>query len=129
MPDSVIKVLAVSAVGSALYLVIRRDSRDTALLLTLSVAIFIFVLGLNMAGAVTEYIRRLGDSARLPRAAVSVVLKEVGISVLTKLSSDICREAGQLSAASGAEFVGAVAAVYIALPLFETVITTVESLL
>jgi stage III sporulation protein AD len=129
MPDGVIKVLAVSAVGSALYLVIKRDSRDTALLLTLTVAIFMFTLGLNMAGAVVGYINRLGESARLSNAAVSVVLKEVGVSVLTRLSSDICREAGQLSAASGAEFVGAVAAVYIALPLFETVITMIESLL
>ncbi|MDR2421502.1 MAG: stage III sporulation AC/AD family protein [Oscillospiraceae bacterium] len=129
MPGSIVKVLAVSAVGSALYLVIKRDSRDTALMLTLSVAVFIFTLGLNMAGSVARYIGKLGESARLPDAAITVVLKEIGVSVLTRLSSDICREAGQLSAASGAEFVGAVAAVYIALPLFETVITTIESLI
>jgi stage III sporulation protein AD len=129
MPDSVIKVLAISAVGSALYLVIRRDSRDMALLLTLAVTAFIVLLGLNMADAVVKFVNRLGESARLQGAAVSIVLKEVGISILARLSSDICREAGQVSAASGAEFVGAVAALYVALPLFETVVSMIESLI
>jgi stage III sporulation protein AD len=128
MPENVIKVLAVSAVGSALYLAIRRDSRDMALLLTLCVSAFMLFLGLGMAGAVVSFVNRLGDSALLQGAAVSIVLKEVGVSVLTRLSSDICREAGQPSAASAAEFVGAVASVYIALPLFETVMTMIENI-
>ncbi|MDR1299650.1 MAG: stage III sporulation AC/AD family protein [Oscillospiraceae bacterium] len=129
MPDSIIKVLAVSAVGSALYLVIRRDSRDMALLLTLSVTAFMLLLGLNMAGAVIRFVNRLGDSAGLQGAAVSIVLKEIGISIVSRVSSDICREAGQVSAASSAEFVGAIAALYVALPLFETVVSMIESLI
>jgi stage III sporulation protein AD len=129
MPDSIIKVLAISAVSSALYLVIRRDSRDMALLLTLSVSAFMLLLGLNMAGAVVRFVNHLGESAGLQSAAVSIVLKEVGISIVARLASDICREAGQVSAASGAEFVGAIAALYVALPLFETVISMIESLI
>jgi stage III sporulation protein AD len=82
-----------------------------------------------MAGAVVGYVRELGGSAGISGPAVSIVLKEVGVSVVTRLAAAICRESGQSAAASGAEFVGAVTAVYIALPLFKTVMSMIENLL
>jgi stage III sporulation protein AD len=79
--------------------------------------------------AVLSFIRSLSETAGISPAVLSIILKTVGISIVTKLSSDICRDAGQASLSSGVEFAGAVTAIYVALPLFRAVINMINSLI
>jgi stage III sporulation protein AD len=70
----------------------------------------------------------VADAAQISPVVLAIVFKAVGISIVTKLSSDVCRDAGQSSVASGIELAGAFAALYIALPLFKTVMDMIKSL-
>ena len=110
--DILVKLLAVAVTGSVLGLVIKKNSPEMALMLTVALAIFTVVL-----------------SAQIISEILAFVLKTVGVAIVTKISADICRDAGQASVASSVEFAGSAVAVYAALPLFKTVVSMIDSLL
>jgi len=124
-----IKIAAVAVAGAILGLVIRKNSPEMALMLTISLALTALYLAFDTIRSVTEFVSDLADAAQISPAVLTVVFKAVGISVVTKLSSDVCRDAGQSSVASGIELAGAFAALYIALPLFKTVMDMIRSLI
>jgi stage III sporulation protein AD len=123
-----IKVAAVAIAGAVLGLVIKKNSPDMSLMLTISLALIALYLAFDTITGIMDFIRSLAESTRMSPVVLSVVFKTVGISIVTKVSSDVCRDAGQTSVASGVELVGAFTALYLALPLFETVIGMIESL-
>lgn len=123
-----IKIAAVAVAGAILGLVIRKNSPEMALMLTISLALTALYLAFDTIKSVTDFVSSLADAAQISPAVLSVVFKAVGISVVTKLSSDVCRDAGQSSVASGIELAGAFAALHVALPLFKTVMDMVRSL-
>jgi stage III sporulation protein AD len=115
--------------GTVLSLVIKKNSPEMALMLTISMALIALVLAFDTIREITAFIRSLADAAKISPAVLTVVIKTVGISIVTKLSADVCRDAGQSSVASGIELAGAFAALYISLPLFKTVMSMIESLI
>jgi stage III sporulation protein AD len=123
-----IKVAAIAVAGAVLGLVIKKNSPDMALMLTISLALIALYLAFDTIKGVTDFITSLADAAQISPAVLTVVLKAVGISIVTKLSSDVCRDAGQSSVASGIELTGSFAALYIALPLFKTVMDMIKTL-
>ncbi|MEL4106213.1 stage III sporulation AC/AD family protein [Oscillospiraceae bacterium WX1] len=123
-----IKVAAIAVAGTVLALVIRKNSPELALMLTVSLALVALYLAFDTIKSVTDFVLSLSDMALISPAVLSIVFKAVGISIITKLSADVCRDAGQSSVASGVELAGSFAALYLALPLFETVITMIQSL-
>lgn len=123
-----IKVAAVAVAGTVLSLVIKKNSPEMALMLTISLALIALYLAFDTIKEVTQFIASLADMAQISPAVLTVVIKAVGISVVSKLSSDVCRDAGQTSVASGVELVGVFAALYISLPLFKTVLNMIGSL-
>jgi stage III sporulation protein AD len=123
------KVLAAALAGSALGLVVRKNNPEASLLVSAAASIFAMYMSFEVLSGVIGFIKLIAGEAGIPSATLSVVLKTAGISVITKLIADVCRDAGQASAASGVEFMGAVTAVYIALPLFRTALDMILALL
>lgn len=127
--DVLIKIAAVAIAGSVLGLVIKKSSPEMAILLTIALSVFSLVIAYSVIRDVLDFIKAVSESAEIAPSILSVVLKTVGISVIAKIASDVCKDAGQSSVASGVELAGAIAAIYIALPLFETVLKMINSLL
>ena len=123
-----IKVAAVAVTGAVLGLVIKKNSPEMAIMLTISLALLALFLAFDTIRSVTDFIKSLANAAQISPAVLTVVFKAVGISIITKLSADVCRDAGQSSVASGIELTGAFAALYIALPLFKTVMDMIGAL-
>lgn len=125
--ELLIKAAAIAAVGVVLTLVLKKNSPETAILMTLALCCLLLYLTLDVLGNITDFITELSDFAGVTSAAISVVLKTVGIAIVTKLVSSVCSDAGQSSVASALEIVGAAAALYVALPLMKSVFEMINS--
>jgi stage III sporulation protein AD len=121
--------MAAAVVGSALGLLLKRDRPDVSLALGIAVAVFALFLSFEVLSDLLDFLREVAGSAGIPNATLGVVLKTAGVSVVAKFTADVCRESDKASAASAVEFIGAVTAVYISLPLFKTVLSMLEGLL
>ena len=90
-------------------------------MLAIAASLLILLIGVQVASTILDFARVLQHAAALSPALLMPVFQTVGVSILTKLSADVCRDAGQGAIAGAVELAGAVIAIYIALPLMQTV--------
>ncbi len=122
--------LAALAVAAALCaLVVRRSAREVGLVLALAAGALILVQALGAVADIRRLMEELGERAGLSPAVLAVVLKTVGIAVLTRISAEVCRDAGEGGIAASVETAGAVLALSAALPLMRAVVETIGGLL
>lgn len=127
--ELIVKVIAVGIIGAVLCLVIGKRVPELALCLAICAGVVILCYAMGVLSGVVDFIQEIVASAGLSSAIINPVLKTAAISILTKLVSDICKDAGQSAIASSVEFAGVAAAIYVALPLMKTVFSMIEELL
>lgn len=119
--DIVIRVAIAGIVGSVLSLMLQKGAPEIGLVLAIAASLLILLIGVQVASTILDFARVLQHAAALSPALLMPVFQTVGVSILTKLSADVCRDAGQGAIAGAVELAGAVIAIYIALPLMQTV--------
>ena len=127
--DILIRAVILGLVGSTLCLVIKKNSPELGLVLALSIALLVVGLGMELISTILDFVEVLQDAAGLSPALLAPVVKTVGIGIITRIAADICKDAGQGAIASTVELAGTVAALYIALPLMQTVFRMIGGLL
>lgn len=125
--DELFKISAAAVAAAMAALVIKRGSAEMSLALTLAALGCCCVLLLGLMRPSVERIRQLISSSKLPPAIFSPVLKCVGIGIVSRIASDICRDGGQAALASAVELAGAAGAVLAALPLMSTLLEMMGS--
>lgn len=115
--ELVIKISALAIIGAIIIVSLRRTVPE------LSVTVSIALLGALVFGAagaierVVALIFELAGWARLEDELIEPLVKTLGISIVSRLASDMCKESGLQSAASYVELAGGAVAVSFAIPL------------
>ena len=123
------KLTAVGVTAVVLSAVLRKNTPELALLLALAAGLWMLALTAEGLGAVAALIQELADQAGLSEALLEPVMKTVALSILTKLTVEICRSAGEGGVAAFVETAGAVLALTVALPLVRAVAQMMGELL
>ncbi len=129
MTGAVIKVLVIALSSTLTALIIKRGSPEISAVLALAACGAIVYITYETLVPVVEFIRRTKSLSQLSAAAFAPVMKCLGIALISKLGSDLCRDGGQGAIAGAVELMGAVAALYCALPLMSGLLDTMEKLL
>jgi stage III sporulation protein AD len=110
-------------------LVIKKHNADIAMLLSLAAGIAILVAAAAFIAPVLEFINELAESAGIASSLLSPVLKALGIAIVGKIASDICKDAGQSAVASAIDFCTALASLICAIPLMRAVLQMLKELM
>ena len=122
--------LAALAVSAALCaLVLRRLVPELALVLTLAAGAALLGEAVSSLAAVRGLADSLARTAGLSPGVWKPVWKTVGIGLVTRLASAVCKDAGEGGVAAFLETAGSALALLAALPLAEAVFDTLSSLL
>ena len=122
--------IAAAAVTAALFgTVVRRGSPELALLLTVTAGVWILTAVLDGLGAAAAMAERLAQLAQMDAAVAGAVLKTVVVALVTRITAEICRGAGEGGLAAFVETAGTILALTAALPLMAAVLTMLEELL
>lgn len=122
--------IAAAAVTAALFgTVVRRGSPELALLLTVTAGVWILTAVLDGLGAAAAMAERLAQLAQLDADVAGPVLKTVVVALVTRITAEICRGAGEGGLAAFVETAGTILALTAALPLMAAVLTMLEELL
>jgi stage III sporulation protein AD len=125
-----ITALAAAGVAAALCaLVVRQRSPELAMCLSLAGCVLLLWKVLPAMETIRDVLEELAALAELSPSVLKPMLQTVGIALVTKLSSSLCRDSGEGSLASFLEIAGSVSAVVVALPLLKMVLQLVMNLL
>ena len=127
--EAMAKLAAVGVTAVVLSAVLRKNTPELALLLALAAGLWMLALTASGLGAVVELMNELAEQAGLSEVLLEPVVKTVALSILTSLTVEICRSAGEGGVAAFVETAGAVLALLAALPLIRAVAQMMGELL
>ena len=115
------KICGIAVICALLLTLLKKSFGGTDTLLRVGGGVVIFSLmlsGLGEAvGAVMEITSSIGGENALLSSSFSLMLKALGIAVISKLCSDVCRDCGESGLAGGIEAAGRVAIISMCIPI------------
>ena len=123
------KLTAVGVTAAVLSAVLKRNTPELAMLLALWAGLWMLALAAVGRGAAGALMRELAGQAGLSEALLEPVVKAVALSILTRLTAEICRSAGEGGVAAFVETAGSALSLMAALPLVRAVAQMMGELL
>ena len=127
--EAMAKLAAVGVTAVVLSAVLKKNTPELALLLVLAAGLWMTFLAAAGLGAAVELMEELAEQAGLSEALLEPVVKTVALSILTRLTAEICRSAGEGGVTAFVETAGAALSLLAALPLVRAVAQLMGELL
>lgn len=124
-----IKAAVTVIVGALMSLLLRRSAPELGLAVSISVSLLAAAFAMELVSGLSEILSLVREETGLSPAVVGPVMKCVGVGIVTRLSADICRDAGQSAAASAVELCGTACALVTALPLIRALLKMISEML
>ena len=127
--ELMVRVAALAVTAAVLSAVLRRHTPELALLLVLAAGLWILALCTGALGSALEVLRELMHLTGVEDELFTPVIKAVAISVVTRLTAEVCRGTGEKGIAAFVETAGAVFALAVSLPLIRAVVVLMGELM
>ena len=119
--ETMVRLAAAGVTAAVLGAVLKKNTPELALLLVLAAGLWMLSLAAEALGAALALMRELAGLAGMSEELLEPVVKTVALSILTKLTAEICRSAGEGGVAAFVETAGAALALLAAAPLVRAV--------
>ncbi len=127
--ESAFRLTALALTAALLTLVVKKQSPELALALTLCACALAAVFLLDGLTPILQLARRLSEKAELDPSLAGALWKCLGLGLLTELSAAICADAGQSALAKLVELGGGILCLTVCLPLLQAVLALIEELI
>lgn len=117
------QISALCLIGALLGLVIKRGTPETGLLLTLAVVVIAFLVLIGPIKEILEFLNTLTIYSGIAQTMYVPLYKTIGIALIVRIGSNLCRDAGESALSAAVESAGAVCALLTALPLMQAVLS------
>ncbi len=129
MGDVLIAVVGVLLCAAMLTMLLRNTRPELAMGLSLVAGAVVLTALIGQLTPLISAMRRMLSMAAIDTAYFGVVLKAAGVCLLTQITADTCRDAGETALAGKAELAGRLFMLVLAVPLFEGLLTLVTGLI
>ena len=127
--DLLFKAAGAVLLTNLIALLIRKFNPELALLINMAAVAFVFFAACDYAFGLRELADTIHTMMQGKESFTSPVIKCVALSLVTRMTSDLCKDAAQSATASALELLGTVCALGIAMPLILSVLKTIGGLL
>ena len=127
--DTILKATAIVLIALMLYLTLTKFEKDFSLLLTIAVCCMVGVSAMEYLSTVIRFFETLQDMASLDPELIRIILKSVGISLLSEMACMICVDSGNSALGKSLQILATAVILWISIPLFTSLIELIESIL
>ena len=127
--ESLFQISVICVVAALLAVVLRKNTPELALLLVISVVVAAFFFLAGMLEEVFAFVERLLLLGGLSVQLFAPLIKTVAIALVSHSGAEVCRDAGAGAIGYMLETAGAIGAMITAIPLFEAVWETIQTVL
>lgn len=129
MSIDLFQVAVFCLIATVLAIVLRQYRPEYAIFVSLACSVLAVVYLLQGITQVMEELSGLLQNAAIPDGLLQVVVKCLGVCILTELAGQTCRDAGEQAIGAKVELAGKVTLVLVSLPLFQRLLQLAERLL
>lgn len=127
--DIFLKVTAGVLITAFLSLVMGRNSTGISLLLTIFVCSLVVIVALSYFRPVVDLLHRLVQIGQLGNDLLSILLKIVGISLISQIAGFICIDTGNQTLGKALQIITTAAILCVCVPLLEQILQLIENVL
>lgn len=120
---------AAAAVLLAVVMILALGRRDLGLVLGIAVCAMVSLAALEYLKPVTELFDTLETLGELDGDMISILLKAVGIGLLTEIAAMVCTDSGNGSLGKSLQLLGTAVILWISLPLFTSLLDLIQEIL
>lgn len=110
-------------------LVLSRQNKDISMLLVICVCCMICSAAMGYYRQIFQFIRKLEYTASLNGDMIAVILKSVGIALLTEITVLICSDSGNAALGKVIQILSSAVMLWLCIPLFSELLELVEKIL
>lgn len=125
---NILSVCVLAVVTVIIIVALRPKNSEIALMLGLSCSVIILLSVLSQVSGVIDTINSIISVSQISTSYVVIVLKVIGICLLTEFAVNTCKDAGSQSLANNVSLAGKIMVTVISLPLYSDILNTVLSL-
>ena len=116
-------------VGVILCLSLGKERKETAVLLSLAICAMAALTAGAFLSPVLDFLRELSGLARLDSSVLTILLKVLGIGLVSQLAQLICADSGNDAMGKALQILTGVVTLWLALPLFRSLLELVRDVL
>ena len=106
-------------IGLILSMIAGSGRKEFHLLVSLTVCVMVSICAMSYLRPVIAFIKQLQTLGNLNSEVLSILLKAVGIGVLTEVSVLVCNDAGNASFGKVLQYLGTSVILWMSIPLFQ----------
>lgn len=122
-----IKICGITVLGIILTNCLPIKEKSIAMLISISVTVLVVVYIIDVVSPLIVEIKNLLQTSW--ESDFSIIIKIIGISILTQFVSDFCEDSGNKSLANTLQFAGKVTISFFAIPVYLKVFKVLEQIL
>ena len=123
------QAVALLLLSVILLLTVRKHNGEVAVVLSIAACCLVLLLLAGYLKPVLDFLRRLQTLADVDGQMVSILGKVVGICLVGEIAGCICADSGNAALGKTLQLLSAVVILYLSVPMLETLMDLVESLL
>lgn len=123
-----VKICVFGIMCAIICVLVKHYRSEFSMPAKLGSIILIFGIVITMLSPVFTYLKELMGNT-LSSEYSAIIIKALGIGYLTQISSELCRESGEGTIATGIETVGKIELIVLSFPLISKIISVSEELL
>ncbi|MCQ2513559.1 MAG: hypothetical protein MJ089_00510 [Ruminococcus sp.] len=126
---NIFSICVFAVVTVIMYVTLKPKNGEIALMLIISCSTIILVLVLSEVSAVVKQINQIIALSQIDGNYVVILLKVIGICLITEFAVNTCKDAGSNTLANNLSLAGKIMVTVTALPLYSDILSTVMSLM
>lgn len=115
--------------GTLLALQFKSGKAEYGIYISIALSIVVFVGILGHLGTLVEMMQRIGGYINIDSVYINTLLKMLGITYVSELSSSICKDAGYQTIAGQIEIFGKLAIFVLSMPILLALLDTIRGFL
>ena len=126
---NILTICILAIVAVILILTIKSKNSEIALMIGIACSVIILLAVLSQAVSVINTVNNIIAVSQISTSYIVILLKVIGICLLTEFAANTCKDAGSQSIAGNVSLAGKIMVTVTALPLYTDILNTVLSLL
>ena len=124
-----LKAVAGVLTAVILWLSFNKENKGISVLLTLVVCTMVISVAAAFLRPIIDFIHEIQFLGELDEDLLSIVLKVVGIGLLTEISMMICKDAGNETMGKPLQILSSTVVIWMSIPVFERLLTLLDNIL
>ena len=125
----IFQLVGIAFITAVAALILKNTKPELAFAVTVTGSIILLLFTFEMLKSSLTIFQKIAETTGLDSSLIKILLKMVGIGYLVEFSAGVLNDFGQNSVADKLVFCGKVIVLILAIPILESVLTLISSLL